>query len=139
MEKNKSFSIQELSARLVGYYQGDIVVSDFDNPKSAVIQVEALSDILVRISLHLNEQKIELKAILSEESGDVHMIIQEKVTDDYILNGVRGFLCQKPNIHGGYLSKLDGLYFHVLFNHFSGKYREVYFFGKPTHMQAIAV
>jgi hypothetical protein len=129
----------ELSNRIAGNYQGNLVVSDIKHPIQTTVKVEPLSDLIVRISFEIQDELMELRAILSEEGEDIHMIIQEKVTDDYISNGVRGFLCNKPNIHGGYLERLQGFYFHILFNHFSGKYREYYFFGKAANIQAIAV
>jgi hypothetical protein len=128
-----------LAHAISGMYQGDLVISETDRPETVSVKVEPLSDLLVRVSFEYDGLQISLRGILSEEGGDVHMIIQELVTDDFILNGVRGFLCQKPNVHGGYISQLSGFYFHILFNHFSGPYQEFYFFGKPTSHQAIAV
>lgn len=130
---------EQLSERLAGIYRGDLVASDSRGFMQAVVVVETLSDLLVKISFEYADEVVEMRAILSEENGDIHLIIQEKVTDDFILNGVRGFLCQKPNVHGGYINELNGFYFHVLFNHFSGPYQEFYFFGKPTAVQAYAV
>jgi hypothetical protein len=135
----EKYQQQELSSLITGVYNGQMVISDIQQPIQVTALVEPLSDSLVRLTFDMEDRTVHFRAILSEESGDVHMIIQEKVTDDYILNGVRGFLCQKPNIHGGYIKRLRGFYFHLLFNHFSGKYRECYFFGKASNLQAIAV
>ena len=139
MEREMNLVLTEFSSRVAGNYAGEIVISDVEEPEQILVQVEPLSDVLVRVRFEANNEKVELRAILSEDEEDIHMIIQEKVTDDFILNGVKGFLCKKPNVHGGYISKLDGFYFHILFNHFNGKYREYYFFGIPTGKQAVAV
>ena len=128
----------QMSEMLAGVYRGDLVASDRNDPIETTITVEALSDVLVRVIFEYQGKEISMRAILSEGDGDIHMIIQEKVTERYILNGVRGFLCQKPNVHGGYINELDGFYFHILFNHFSGPYQEYYFFGRPVPSQALA-
>jgi hypothetical protein len=130
---------RELSYKLSGKYHGSVVVTDIHNPIDIIVNVDILSEALVKVSFEIQNQLIEFRAILSESADDIHMIIQEKVTNDYILNGVRGFLCKKPNVHGGMIGELQGFYFHILSNHFDGKYREFYFFGKKSFQQPVAI
>jgi hypothetical protein len=126
----------QLSSKLATHFIGDLVVSYAKGHVEVPVQIRSLSDILIKVSFTYKDQLISMRAILSEESNDVHMVIQEKVTEQYILNGVSGFLCQKPNIHGGYIDQLKGMYFHILLNHFSGPYQEFYFFGKIAEPKA---
>lgn len=139
MHNSKQISHAEIAEKLSGVYNGEIVFSDKVESLSVLVYVEVLSDVVVSVTFSTGDRKHSFSAILSEEQRDVHMIIQKKITEEYILNGVTGFLCKKPNIHGGYISDLQGFYFHILLNHFNGSYLEIYFFGKESHIQAIAV
>ena len=76
--------------------------------------------------------------MVSEQNEGTLLLVQEKVADSYILSGVSGFLYKKPNVHGGFVNRLNSFYFHVMLEYFNGEQAELYFFGKETGPKAAA-
>lgn len=127
---------RNISKRLSQVFIGSLVHSDNLNVRETTVSVTALNDLLVKISFDLDGEEVVFRAMLSEQKEGVLMLIQDRVTDDYILSGQSGFLYRKPNIHGGFLNMLNSFYFHLKIEYYRGVKREIYFLGKDASERA---
>jgi hypothetical protein len=118
-----------LSELLAYRYEGDLVTSE-DQKVHSVVTVEALTDKFVKVSFKIGNGNYSFRGILSEEEEGILMRVQDVVTEHSIISGVKGFLFQKPHIHGGYINKLRSFYFHIYIDFFYGSFQEFYFLGK---------
>lgn len=124
----------DLGQKIEGMYAGDLVSSDEKKTKECTVQVKRLSKKLIKLDFLMKGDMYSFRGMLSEHEEGTLMIAQEKISDDYILSGVSGFLYKKPNVHGGFVKQLNSFYFHVILDHFNGDHQEVYFLGqKPGH------
>lgn len=119
-----------LASRLSGKYRGNLVYSTSRKVARSHAQVVRLNNLIVKVTFDLEDREYVFRAMLSEQEEGLLMIIQDRVAHDHILSGVSGFIHQKPNIHGGLISKLQSFYFHVRIKEFVGDQIEVYFMGK---------
>lgn len=119
-----------VASKVSGEYSGNLIYSKSSLVSRVEVAVQRLNDILVKVSFILKGQEYFFRAMISEQNEGHLMIIQDRVTDEYILSGVSGFLNNKPNIHGGLLSTLDSFYFHIAVKDFAGETSEFYFMGK---------
>lgn len=113
-------------------YKGEIVSSKLKNETSQQIEVVALTQNLLKIQFMWNDEEVSFRCFHSKENEDLLFKVQQTVKIDYLIEGVGGFLFNNPKIHGGYIKKLNGLYFHVSLNYFDGNSEELYFFGKKA-------
>lgn len=125
---------EDLAHQLKGTYEGDFVSSLSDDVTSLTVSVTRLSDLLVKVSFVYHGIPVIFRAMLSEHKEGTLMLIQERITENYILNGVNGFLYRKKNVHGGFVSNLESFYFHLRFDLFESKQQEFYFIGKNTEI-----
>jgi hypothetical protein len=121
---------QNLASKLSGKYLGNMVYSASRKVVRTYVEVVRLNHIIVKVLFSLEGREFVFRAMLSEQEEGLLMIIQDRVTKDHILSGVSGFLYQKPNVHGGYIHKLNSFYFHIRVKGFEGDFTEVYFMGK---------
>ena len=119
-----------LAIGIEGTYHGDIVSSDRKQVEECSISVKSLNKVLVKVDFTLGEEIYSFRGMLSDQEEGVLMIIQEKVSDDFIISGVSGFLYQKPNVHGGFINQLNSFYFHIILDRFDGKHQEIYYLGQ---------
>lgn len=130
---------KNLAAQLAYKYKGSLVHSGSNRVFNAEVGIDRLNDLLVKVSFALENQQVFFRAMLSKQGEDMLMLIQNRVTKNYILSGISGFLYEKPNAHGGLLSKLNSFYFHISLDHFTGYPQEIYFFGKRAEAYEQAV
>ncbi len=121
---------KDLASALSKRYSGEIVTSKDKHSKAKLVEVKRLNNLLVKVLFELDGEETSFRAMLSEQREGTLMLVQEKVSDQYILSGVSGFLYMKPNVHGGYVNRLNGFYFHIMVDYFNGTHQEVYFYGK---------
>ncbi len=119
-------------------YLGNVVMSDSDVVLAESVGIERLNDLVVKVSFHLSSEKFVFRAVVKEQDEGALMLIQKRVTKEYILNGQTGFLYNNKSVHGGYLTDLDSFYFHLKIQFFDGKYREVYFLGKDEQKERLS-
>jgi len=129
---------KDIAAILSKTYEGDLVSSYSEDPKITNIQVKRLNNLLVKVCFSYNGVDVDFRAMVSEQNEGTLLLVQEKVADSYILSGVSGFLYKKPNVHGGFVNRLNSFYFHVMLEYFNGEQAELYFFGKETGPKAAA-
>lgn len=121
-----------LAAQLASTYQGHMVKSGSQQVMPLEIVVEHLTHLLIKVSFKIKGETFLFRAMLSEQKEGILMLIQNRVTSNYILSGQSGFLHKKPNVHGGWLPKIESFYFHVALNYFAEYSTEVYFIGKRS-------
>ncbi len=121
---------KDLASVLSKTYQGDMVSSSDDQPAITDVQVKRLNNLLVKVIFKLEGREINFRAMVSEQNEGTLLLVQEKVAENFILSGVSGFLYKKPNVHGGYVNRLNSFYFHIMLDYFNGEQMELYFFGK---------
>lgn len=126
---------KDLALPLCKKYIGDLAVSEEPNSHPSSITIKKLNKLLVKVIFNHDSEEYSFRAMLSDQKEGVLMNLQEKVVDDFIMTGLSGFLPLKPNVHGGFIHRLSGLYFHVKLDYFKGETREFYFFGKPADHQ----
>lgn len=119
-----------LTSYLSPVYKGNIVYSGSKQVLNTDIEVCQLNNLLVKISFKLNSTNILFRAMLHRHEEGLLMLIQDRVTTNYILSGRSGFLHKKPNVHGGLITRLNSFYFHISLDLFNGTNQEVYFLGK---------
>lgn len=120
----------DLASKIASKYMGSIVHSDSDRVEHSKIEVNPLNDLLIKVNFELNGSDIMFRAVLSEQEDDLHILIQDRITSGYILTGLSGFLYDKPEVHGGFLSQLNSFYFHIFLECFDGTGHEIYFLGE---------
>lgn len=123
-----------LASRLSGNYKGNLIYTSSRKVGHAEVLVERLNHIVVKVHFYLNGVHYSFRGVLSEQEEGLLMIVEDKVTYDYVLKGVNGFVYQKPNVHGGFIDNLDSFYFHIAIRYFSGPEHEVYFMGKTDDL-----
>lgn len=119
-----------LASKVASKYMGTIVQSDSQRMEHLEIEVNPLNDLLIKVKFKLNGSDIMFRAVLSEQEEDLHILIQDRITSGYILSGLSGFLYDKAQVHGGFLSKLNSFYFHIFLEYFNGTGHEIYFLGE---------
>lgn len=120
------------SKQLSQTFIGSLVHSENTHVIETSVSIIPLNNLLVKVSFQLEEQEIMFRAMLSNQREGVLMLIQDRVTDKYILSGQSGFMYKKPNIHGGFVNQLNSFYFHLRIEYYRGKKVEVYFLGKDA-------
>lgn len=119
-----------IATHLSKQYYGNLAYTSSLKVGYAEVDVIPLNNILVKVKFAIGNQDYAFRAMLSEQEEGVLLIVEERVTQEYILSGLSGFLYKKPNVHGGLISKLNSFYFHVQVQHYDGDLIEVYFLGK---------
>ena len=122
----------DLGQRIEGVYGGDIVSSDDKKTHHCSVYVKRLSPLLIKVDFRIKDNLYSFRGMLSDHEEGILMIAQEKISDEYILSGVSGFLYRRPNVHGGYVKQLNSFYFHVILDRFNGDHQEVYFLGQKS-------
>lgn len=112
------------------YYSGNVVMSDSDSVLAEQVKIELLNDLVVKVSFALDDKHFIFRAVVKNQDEGALILIQKRVTKDYILSGQSGFLHSNQSVHGGYLLNLDAFYFHLTIQFFDGTEKEVYFLGK---------
>ena len=123
MEINIASNLSEL-------YVGNIVYNGAQRIINTEVTVVSLNNIQIKVHFYLGEIPYSFRAVLSEQEEGLLMLIQDRTTKGYMLSGVSGFLQNKPNVHGGFISKLNSFYFHIKLSHYDGQDEEIYFLGK---------
>ncbi len=123
----------DLGHKIEGTYIGDIVSSDEKKTHECTVQVKRLSELLIKVDFQLKDDKYSFRGMLTNHEEGILMIAQEKISDQYILGGVNGFLYKKPNVHGGFVNQLNSFYFHIILDRFNGEHQEVYFLGQASN------
>ena len=121
-----------ITSQLVRSYTGNLVLSNSKRIEQSKIYVEPLNKLLVKVSFEVEGEEFMFRAMLSEQEEGLLMIIQDRVTQDYIISGVSGFLHKKPNIHGGFLKHKNSFYFHINLEDYKNSNKEIFFMGKPV-------
>ena len=125
-------SVQEenLAAKIGSTYKGELVTSKSKSTQQIEVEVKRVNNLHVNIDFTYMGQNLSFKGYLIENDEGILMMVQEKIMNYYVLNGMSGFMYEKPNIHGGYIERLGGFYFHIQLSHFTRDYEEFYFFGQ---------
>ncbi len=123
MEINITSNLSEL-------YVGNIVYNGAQRIINTEVTIVPLNNILIKVHFYLGENRYSFRAVLSDQEEGTLMLIQDRTTRGYMLSGVSGFLQNKPNIHGGFISKLNSFYFHIKLSHYDSQDEEIYFLGK---------
>ncbi|MEP4535411.1 MAG: hypothetical protein ABJ004_20105 [Cyclobacteriaceae bacterium] len=113
-------------------YNGSMVYSGTEEILEQKIRVEMLTDILVKVSFETEIGTVVFRALASAHDEGNLLYIQNRVTGEYILQGVSGFVYKKTNVHGGFVNNLNSFYFHLRMDFFSGTTREYYFVGEEA-------
>ncbi|WP_421871847.1 hypothetical protein [Marinoscillum sp.] len=119
-----------LTSSLSEWYVGNIVYNGSKSIINTEVAISALNNILIKVHFKLGERQYSFRAVLSEQEEGILMLIQDRTIKGYMLQGVSGFLHSKPNVHGGYITRLNALYFHIKLSHYDGVDEEIYFLGK---------
>ncbi len=121
---------EDLALLISKQYIGDLVTSDDQDQTDFVIDVKRINSLIVLIQFKLEGQEVSFRALLSRQKEGILFRVQEKISGDYLLKGVSGFLYGKPSIHGGFLDRLNGFYFHIAKSYFNQEEDDMYFLGK---------
>ncbi len=121
---------KDVASLLSKAYHGDMVSSSDETPRITNVQVKRLNNLLVKVIFDLDGKETNFRAMVSEQNEGTLLLVQEKVSESFIISGVSGFLYKKPNVHGGYVERLNSFYFHIMLDYFNGEQVELYFFGK---------
>lgn len=124
---------ENLAAALSSTYKGNLVYSASRKIIHSAIEIAGLNNLLIKTRFELDGREFMFRAMLSHQDEGILMVIQNRITKNYILTGLSGFMHKKPNIHGGFIPKLNSLYFHVKINFFDGLQQEIFFIGKEEH------
>lgn len=124
---------KDLAEELAAQYEGNLVFSLSRAIHKVKVDVERLNNLLVKVTFNLQGQEYMFRAMLSEQEEGTLMLIQDRVSRDYIITGMSGFMYQKPNVHGGFVKRLGSFYFHLTIDSFHGESKEVYFMGKESN------
>lgn len=119
-----------ITLKLSESYIGNLVYNGSRSIINTKVKVQKLNNILVKVQFELDETTYTFRAVLSEQNEGCLMIIQNRVEMNHMLKGVSGFIQDKPNIHGGLITRLNSFYFHIQVQNFNGHQEEVYFIGK---------
>lgn len=120
----------DISSKLSETYFGNLVYNGSHSIVNTEVKVVRLNNILVKVHFKLDGVQYTFRAVLSDQDEGLLMIIQNRVEQNHMLEGVSGFLKDKPNIHGGLISRLNSFYFHLRVQSFNGTQQEIYFLGK---------
>ncbi len=115
---------------LSGNFHGELVCSEREPSIDLTVNITPLSKSVVRIGFQVEEMEFNFRGIVRSMTEGNLIYVKDLVTPQYILSGISGFLNQSNDFHGGFINQLDGFYFHVMVNYFTGKSREFYFFGR---------
>jgi hypothetical protein len=118
-------------------YSGNLVMSDNESILAENVNIEHLNDLLVKVNFKMGEEVVVFRAIVKEQDQGSLMLIQNRVTKDYILNGQSGFLHKDRSVHGGFLHDIESFYFHVNIHFFNGRRKEIYFLGKDAQSESV--
>lgn len=121
---------EDLAIAISKTYIGDMVTSDDQDQAEFEVEIKRINNLTISIRFKIEHVETSFRALLSKQKEGILFRIQEKVSQDHMLTGVSGFLYAKPSIHGGFLSDLNGLYFHVSKTYFDKTRMEYYFLGK---------
>jgi hypothetical protein len=121
-----------LADRIKGKYQGVLVSSGNEDLEELQVVINQLSNSLIKVIFQYQGIDIIFRALLSEHKEGLLMVVQERTTEGYILNGVDGFVYSRNNVHGGLLNNLNSFYFHLRLNTYDGSEHELYFLGRAT-------
>lgn len=110
-------------------YSGNVVMSDSDVVMAECVQIELLNDLVVKVSFNLDDDHFVFRAVVRNQNEGTLILIQKRVTKNYILIGQSGFLHGNKGVHGGYVYDLEAFYFHLSLQFFDGSHKEVYFLG----------
>lgn len=119
-----------ITSGIASSYIGNIVYNGSKSIINTQVQIVPLNNILVKVRFTLRGNEYSFRAVLSEQEEGILMLIQDRTTKGYMLGGVSGFLPYKPNVHGGFISKLNSFYFHIKLSHYNSDDEEIYFLGK---------
>ncbi|MEQ8471700.1 MAG: hypothetical protein RIC35_10965 [Marinoscillum sp.] len=119
-----------ITSKLSETYNGNLVYNGSRSIINTEVGVTRLNNILVKVQFELDEVNYTFRALVSDQQEGCLMIIQDRVTQNHILKGVSGFINDKPNIHGGLISRLNSFYFHIHIQNFNGDQEDIYFIGK---------
>lgn len=111
-------------------YRGEVVSSNKKDPKPIQIELISLTQNLLKIQFEWEGEEFAFRCFHSQDDEDLLFQVQQTVKANYIIDGVGGFLYNNPKIHGGFIKKLNGLFFHIILNKFDSLSEEIYFFGK---------
>lgn len=118
-------------------YRGSMVYSGTEEILEQNIRVEMLTDILVKVSFETEIGTVVFRALASDHDEGNLLYIQNRVTGEYILQGVSGFVYKKPNVHGGFVNNLNSFYFHLRMDFFNGTTHEYYFVGQEAVEESV--
>jgi hypothetical protein len=113
-----------------GIYNGELVSSVREDVQLGKIEVKVLHEHLCKVYLKNDDQELLIRGRVEKTEEGLLIIVNEKVTEDFIVNGLPGFVKTNPKYHGGYLHNLDGFFLNVKFKYFNGDLEEIYFFGR---------
>lgn len=119
-----------IATHLASHYHGSLAYTTCQKVIGTVVEVMRLNNILVKVKFEMNGTEYAFRATLSEQEEGVLMMVEDRITKGYMISGLSGFLYQKPNVHGGLISKLNSFYFHVQVQCYDGTIIEIYFLGK---------
>ncbi|MEO9476366.1 MAG: hypothetical protein ABJG41_12555 [Cyclobacteriaceae bacterium] len=128
---------EKISKQFAHAYHGSMVYSGTEEIQEQKIRVEMLTDILVKVSFETEIGTVVFRAIVSDHDEGNLLFIQNRVTGEYIIQGVSGFVYKKPNVHGGFVKNLNSFYFHLRMDFFNGTTREYYFVGQETVEESV--
>ncbi|MEQ9202700.1 MAG: hypothetical protein RLO09_08930 [Cyclobacteriaceae bacterium] len=119
-----------MAEKIKGRYRGVLVSSRNEDLEELQVEINQLSNSLIKIIFQYQGIGVIFRALLNEQKEGLLMVVQERTTEGYILNGMDGFVYKKNNVHGGLLYNLNSFYFHLRLNTYDGAEQELYFLGK---------
>ena len=93
-------------------YKGDLSSSSSPSAIEKEVIVHT-NDGFMMISFEWNGVNIGFRGYYDQTTEGRLMSIQDKVSDEFILKGVDGFVHNSPKYHAGCLDKLEAVFFHV--------------------------
>ena len=128
---------QHDSEVIADVYSGEIASSEAKSPVPTDVIIHPLRNQIIKVSFIWNERKVNFRGVLVATGEGIIIVIQEKVCEDYVLNGIEGFLHNTPNAHGGLIQLLNGVFFNISLSFYSGSLEQLYFFGKKKEINGI--
>lgn len=130
-QRANAFMEDDLSTFLVGDYQGRTGNTSLDEAFNVQVSIRRINGLSVEISSQLEDRFVSFTAFISLQKEGVLINIADQMVDQFLIKGIGGSIQDKPNVHGGWVKKLNAFYFHIDVDDLKGLNKSYCFVGKP--------
>jgi len=129
------FNQHEPNIEVIGdVYNGEIISSNEEIAVPKNVEIHSLRNQNFKVLFTWKMYIINFRGTLVTNEDGIIITIQEEAGDEFVLNGIDGFLPGTPKAHGGLIQLLNGVFFNISLSYYSGALEELYFFGKKKEI-----